>query len=36
MILDEVYKLTVSMMRQGLNPLQRFHNWEFAEDVLAS
>ena len=34
MLLDEVYKLTVSVMRQGMNPLCRFHNLEFANDVL--
>ena len=33
-VLDEVYKLVVSLMRQGINPIRRNHNWSFAIDVL--
>jgi hypothetical protein len=33
-VLDEVYRLVVMLMRQGLNPLRRHHNHPFAGDVL--
>jgi hypothetical protein len=34
-ILDELYRLVVSLMRQGINPLRRNHNARFALDVFA-
>ncbi|PPG63106.1 hypothetical protein C5C27_06195 [Rathayibacter sp. AY2B7] len=33
-ILNEVYRLVVMLMRQGMNPLRRHHNHPFATDVL--
>lgn len=33
-ILDSAYRLVATMMRQGLNPLRRHHNWALAADLL--
>jgi hypothetical protein len=33
-VLNEVYRLVVMLMRQGMNPLRRHHNHQFATDVL--
>lgn len=33
-VLDATYALVVTMMRQGINPLGRHHNWAFARHLL--